>query len=619
MNRNKNRNKKYQNSKGATSTGTLKEAVDESIEDTRRGKKGKGNKDYKDIDRRELPNDPDDYFTDLSLAEQAAQLSIPNVLGTTKYLQNFTMPTCMILPVNPSVGMSEFDYTDEPIEDPETHEVLYERGFYYKASNSGAFMASQKLYTLTSINSGRSNAYQQNDVLVSVLAVAEAVGMIEYARRFFGIATTYSMRNRIYAIKLLSMLGNQRANSGNFDNTKFGEDFISNMSDYRLKLNMLITKVNQIPIIANMGWLRKKIRLFQKVFLDSPTDLAQTYALTPYSTWVLDETGDKGSVLRTVHMTSAYYSGAKDYINTFNDILNVISRQVDALLNSTTLNYVYGDLLNYASKNKMEFLRVDYVQEGYSVIPEYNAFYNYMIHNADHVDPPITLSAYAGAQKQVYTNENDVVTDVTSGSFYYAPAFQFIGASEADEFAHFVQIGGTKINPVLDLANNNPSLAEKIDYTKFKITYDVHYVDQIGENTDVYVQANALPDHYIVSPIIYFNDANSFMALGHDILQSAADGKFIESGWHSISERANLPYVYDPNFSEELFVASVLDKWGTATPLRTKSAMLPGTAIASDVGVKHILGECDFVTDIPYDRFTILTDLEYQGLLEFRG
>lgn len=587
---NKNKNNKY-NNKGKSNKGKpgcknqdreRANSRDKSVDE--RNEKD-FNHNFNKIESNGAPNDPDDYFTDLKLAEQATSVSVPQFLGHSPYIGNFNLPTVEVIALNPSLGVSTKKVTGGTVS--------------LESGQCGAWMASQKLYTLLSINSGRTANYQQNDVLAATVSLSEVASMIEYARRFFGVATTYSLRNRAYAVRLLSMLAGRYSNTTSIDNNIFGEDFIANMANYRMRLNILITKLNQLPIIANMGWLRKSIRLYQKIYVDDASSMAQTYAFMPYSTWRIDEANSTGTKLETVQILRVSKNGSNKGIETFKDLLDIISSMIDPLLNSTTLNYVYADMLQYAAKNSMTFFTLDYVTEGYAVVPVLEPRMNEILHNAMYTGAPHPASITGFT----HTSDNDVIFPGKSGGIQYRPLFSNSFSTSALPISQVIEAQ----NVLIDFQSSEPDLTSRVDAYKLKFIPAIWYSN---DNSQAAATAEALPDHYAVCNIIYGVDANMFKGIDPYPSQANSIAEY-SSGY--IRFRTAPAGVRSRNASSPVLLTpqSFFGSAGTFSAETSNSASDGKWVTYGDADVS-------FLTYMDNEKFKLMNDMEYQGLLDFR-
>lgn len=496
-------------------------------------------------------NDPDYYFTDKTLAEQAATFPFVYFLGTNKTLGYFDVPTVEVLRVNPSMGVTPSD----------------ENGNI--DTQTGANMAAQKLYTRLSVASGRTASYQPNDVLMAVAAATSLAEGIEYARRFFGVATTYSVRNRVFAWRILSMLAGS--------NIGFGQDFVTKMADYRMELNMIITKLNQIPLFADMGFVRKSIEMYQKVYMDETSDTAQIYAYSPYSMWQIDETTEGGTTLKTVNLVGG---------TNFQTLLYKLNDCADALLGSTTLNMVYADIFNYQARFSSKFITLDYVLEGYSVIPEYNERALQQIHNAVLTSEPLVATSTTWGGYKV-TSGNDVTSTAENGLIFYNPMFG--GANAAKGL-------------VFDFESSTPDLVDKIDNIKFAALKGV----AVRNGSDKALVNATLPDHYMVRADIYGATPSDFVQVSNNRICDA--GSSLTTPAYEFLGKGG-----DYNIIVPSSVQGVL--------LSKFDHNFLGITYGAEGDIDNLVaihGDLNYFTSMSADHFKRITDLEYQGLFELR-
>lgn len=440
--------------------------------------KSKRNKHYRDDDenavlsekevrKRGLDNDPNWYFTDSTLANQASQLSFNHFLGSdSSKIGEFVVPTIAAIMLNPSPGCT-YSHVDTVA----------------AAKTSGFNMAMTKLYNRLSMKSGRNMAYAPQDVGAMVLAQGEIISLVTHVRRAFAIAQTYNVRNRMFPKNVIKALG--------FD----PDDFFANFSDYRMRFNTLLASINQIPIITDSGYMRKCNAIYSGLYLDSENSMAQLYMFVPYSTWKLDETSDqRGTVLKTVNVCAPETDGGPGKVWNFRLFLEqVLEPMVGALLQSSTLNLVYADMLNLAKYESINFAAFEPIQDSDIIIPQHDLMVLKQIHNAVFVGPPV------GTGETVYhTIANDVIPDPDNNCMRYEPAFNAYGSSA--EFSH----EGSEV--IIDTDNSDPDLTERIEITRFTGALSNSW-EGTGESR-MAISA-VLPDHYGVIWLIYGNHINS--------------------------------------------------------------------------------------------------------------
>ena len=395
-------------------------------------------------------NDPRWYFLSDDIMKQAASISFNTFLGASTQLDltngagvvtkgYLDLPTIDCIELNPCPGRN----------------TAAERW-------TGIQLASRSVYTaLSSVNAKTTN-YAPSDITMLLLSLGEVVSVLEHIRRAFGVYNTYSQRNRDLPANLLEMMGFNYS------------DFAESNADKRLQFNSWITAFNQVPFLSNIAYLQKCADLYQHIYLDDPNAMAQIYFYKPYSTWVLDEaydTNGTGLSTRVLPLTGLTHGSN----TTWDSWAKVVEEMIDKLFNSTTYNYIYADILNYAQKNSgAKLLYLDYLVEGYTVPFEYNANALLQIHNATIVGRPNDIAPTG------YTKKNDVSSLASVLGIAYNPTF----AAEI----HLK-------SPIIDFKFDSPSTEDIVEATRFTAVLD----GKITTGTTTVSVPVILPDHYVVS------------------------------------------------------------------------------------------------------------------------
>lgn len=405
-----------------------------------RGRNSNGNDTRGKLSSRGRHNDPNWYFLSKEVADQASSISMSQYMDVPFTLHHkanwegdveFRVPTVLVLELNPSPG--------------DTSQIT-----------SGINMAGLQTYAALSSVNAKTTQYAPQDVTTLTLALGEVISILEHIRRAFGVAFTYNQRNRAMPHKLLTALGFR------------ADDFLQDLAQHRMQFNSWITALNKIPFLDNIAYLHKCADLYQNVYLDSESDMAQIVVMKPYSTWVIDETlSDQGTVLKTVGQF-------RDI--TWSEIVELVSMQIEKLFESATFNYIYSDILNYSTKAGAKLLYMDYLLEGYAVVPQYNRNFMLQVHNAIVVGVPLAKDDTPTG----FTKSNDVYPDVNKNKLTYNPLFP----------------SPTPHELILDFDTPTASVEDRIEATRFQgITkfYDGTVSTGIRNRTV------SLPDHYVAN------------------------------------------------------------------------------------------------------------------------
>lgn len=530
----------------------------------RKGKKPYINKDKSDdkikieednsdiLKNRSRFGNPNWYFTDKALAEQTAQFSFQDFIGSGTLIDNgVTLPSIMTILLNPSADNSLAGY----------------------AGISTATLMARKLYNSLANTSGRTQNYAPQDVFTLLLALGEIISYVSYLKRALGVAFTYNVRNRDFPSKVIDCMG---INSS---------DLFANLNKYRVELNTLLTQINKIPFPANIAWFDKCNALYEGIFQDNMSPMSQIYVMNPATTWILDESSyEQGTVLRTVPVTVSAVNNYNTVTRNFGTHISQLRDMIQALLTSTTLNYIYGDILNYSSKFGTKLLYMNIIEDNYSVVPQYDQEVLLHIHNMILLGP----TTVDGSNDRIpykplyatYTPYNDVFPDVENNSIVYNPVFYT--DQTADQLRE-LEIG---LMNIVDFPFGAPDLVGKIESTRFQIRNDVGlgqgdkslaFRNEAGDI--IGLVATVLPDHYPVRIVAYSPDGNVFLT----------------SRSYSLAVNNN--------------IAHYLTKFDNAPLLYLTQ---------TETGINGVVGDINYYTNLPSDILSRMCNLVYQSLFELR-
>lgn len=421
-------------------------------------------RDTLELEKGSRNNDPNWYFTNKELAEQVTRLSMRNFAGKdiVNNIANIRVPNIMTVYYNPAPGV----------------QASYTEG----GQKSGINMAGFKLYTKLSAMSGRTANYAPQDVSTIILAFGELISMTEFIRRAFGVAYTYSQRNRSFPKQVLKAMGVNAA------------DLFTNYSRYRNRFNQLITRMNQLPVPKDIMYFDKCASMYERIYTDADSPMANVIIPCPASTWMLDETSyEGGSILTTKAVCLGGDHTTPSYAN-LSVYFDILEQMVDKLLASSTLNIVYSDILNYVAKNNKEVWLFDYLQDGYAVVPVFDPNFLLQLHNTTFVGHPISTALLTPSPDQVITPSNDVYPNVDNNSLYYNPGFPPFYKS------------GMGDNYIIDFPMGDPAVEDRVEVTRYMSM--IFGIDITVEGTQYVINA-VIPDHYGVYMAIWSNDTTA--------------------------------------------------------------------------------------------------------------
>jgi hypothetical protein len=429
---------------------------------------------------------PNWYFTDHDLAEQASRFSFQSYIGNGKLIDTATLPSIATMYLHPSlggyVGVTE---DSDPSED--------------NMSVQAVNLMARKLYARLAAMSGRTSSYQPQDIMFAILGIGEVISIVSHLRRVIGLAFTYNYRNRDFPSHVIKALGVSP------------DDLFSNLAKYRVEFNTILNMANKIPILANVSWFAKCSSIYEAIFQDSPDEMAQMYIMVPGSTWIIDEqSSETGTILKTVPFCLNSMQDNVVAYKTFGDYLAILRDMINALLTSTTFNVIYSDILNLSAKENVPLMQLDLVSESYGVIPQYDEEVLLHIHNMGIYQPSYPdyfQNTKANLQGRSTSNCNDVFSDPDSNNIVYAPLFRVCDSSHLTDIAASLdQVSKiVKFADLVDFPYGNPDLTERLEATRFAMRLNPDEVSAGETGSDAWAYAKTLPDHYCSQMNIWIN------------------------------------------------------------------------------------------------------------------
>lgn len=452
--------------------------------------------------------------------------------------------------------------------------------------------AALKMYTEFSSSNMKTTQYGPQDIIACILALGEVMSLASYIRRAVGFAGTTNPRNWLYPRRIVQAMGID------------WDDLQKNVGIYREQFNYMSAIASAIAFPANLDYFKSCASLYNDVFLDHTSGMAQAYICVPASTWILNETASQeGSRLDTYSMPYLSYTESADNgrINAYtltattklSTIMNVFKSQLDALMNSATLQYLYADVLKFVNNNRGSLVTLPIVQDGYSVVPVYSEEFLINIENCDVMGIPSSHAweDVAGIRGQYTTKNNDVELKAGTNTVKYAPAFTMPPTTKVSMVLNYLY-ANAYCNKIFNFHKDDPTTKDRIMAARFKSALLFSEVsktsgeDTVIDNTNVCTYM--LPDHYVVDIVYYKEDVTSSGAL------SSSYVSFLDGGFN------------------------VRDLEVFSHPPVTISARLQGNSQGvTTLGSYNIMGELDVYTTVDHDTMKSINDLSILSLFTF--
>lgn len=441
-------------------------------------------------------NEPTYYYTNKEVTDGA--LRIPyNLFAGTQY----------------KIGDSKFQplnvlvYHTFPTP---THSWDTTSGNVALSRESGIDWAAQRLYTALSAVNGKTTNYTPATISILMLAMGEVISMYSFIRRAFGYAYTYSRRNWGVPFSLFQAMGIDWA------------DFRANIADYLTQFNTIIADMNKIPILSNVTYFQKCADMYNYVYQDDESPMAQLELMVPDYTWLLieDSAIREGSILQTV-CTPCCKGHSPNYASTMQGWLDLLRTQIYNLMMSQTLNVVYSDIYNYVFKKGMQVDHLPPVLSDYHLDSIYNVEWKNTMHNARVLGKPVgsggqnentgkmvTTEVHSSENvfaNYVTTNMNDVWENSDASGIHYNPLYEIeipkvLTAPDVMPYVDVIDYDALS-TIVFDTSSPELTLEQKIEYTRYTTPYTVQGCEAKtsvnGGFISLYTRCDAPTDHSI--------------------------------------------------------------------------------------------------------------------------
>lgn len=483
----------------------------DKCDNRKNGYRKKGNKPYdknkerktneKSADELGNVNDASTYFSNPELLSQVTNISFNEYLGVPVDIdQSF-----------PDVVMEEkVSNVTTFFMNPSVQPTGYADTARYSSINVVGF----KNYLLLSANNAKTTSYAPQDVTCLILAIGQVLAMYSFLRRPFGCIYLINQRNRSYPELLFKAMGINYA------------DFRANVADYRIKFNELIAMFDRIPFFSEIPYFDKCKNMYDFIYVDEDSPLAQTYLFVPQTTWTIDEAySDQGTGLVTTEVVS------KSSVRTFDEYLGIFSDMIQALATSTTFNAVFSDVLRVVSNGKGKTLVMDVISEAYAVTPVINQEIRHWINNVNFIHTPDDKDAFPGSLGVGATNYNDVASLAEQNGILYNPIFSVFGndhnASDDNDTAQTHAFCAYLENGLINFDSMAPSVEDRISATRLAVRAKIKKTASTVAGKYFYtLDKLGLGDYYSSGVVIYTDVADSGVTINYNVLSSDGSGNF---------------------------------------------------------------------------------------------
>lgn len=305
-------------------------------------------------------NDPAWYAGDPQLLLDAASISSTLPLGTP--IQPWASGTRDIYGAALGTLGDTYGYSNVGINTIVTAPVFPKAESFNDPLNLSAHM----LYThVRYTNSGRKN-YDQADLLMYVMAVADLYSYAFYLKRIYNTAFMFSQRNLFYNQLLECMHVN-------------ADDIVGNLAQFRAFINWYIAKISTLVVPSSVELFKRRAFMYQAVYCEN-TELSlrdQLYMFIPagFYKWKLD---DKNKSM-VEFQPFQYTLGVDGYKLDFSTLKSYANDLLEGLIGDEDIGIMSGDIMRSFEGN---LIGISSQEEQGLLIPIYDEYVLHQMKNA---------------------------------------------------------------------------------------------------------------------------------------------------------------------------------------------------------------------------------------------
>lgn len=376
---------------------------------------------------------------------------------------------------------------------------------YADSEHDPVNIAATNIYSyVRHFNSGHAN-YDRQDMMMYMLAVANAWILHASAARAYGLMSAYNVYNRFAPEQLVNAAG------WDF------EDLNKNLAKFRGAINMYATRLNSLAVPDTMPIFKRWYKMYSGVYSDMNIRKAQLYLYAPKGVGFYDETVETGSMIK-YHLLNV--SNHKMTVDEFIELSNLITAR---LLGSEDIGIISGDIMKaYSASN---CIRLDSLPDNYVVSPEFNDEILHQIMNTTITSTDTTVTG-EGVTSYVDSLSTKQDPSLDHGIIKYKPVTNVSG----------IKIGNTQLKKSL-----NPYYGNKIlnfffdDPTPEHVMIATRHLTACDANGDL----NVMGTTFCGGMRLFYKDYNdgfsstylSSSVVGEGAEYTAASGYNINSGY----------------------------------------------------------------------------------------
>lgn len=228
-------------------------------------------------------------------------------------------------------------------------------------------IAAKKLYDEINSKNSRNPSYDPSDLMIYVIAVANAWALHSYVKRIVGMYNTFIPLNKYWWQQVMLSMGIAPISTN--------EDIIK----WRNLLNRMAIKLNNLIVPNNIPYFKRAYMMSEFVYADAPLAKASLYYYSPAALmkYEYDTTGGT-QIGRLTNVTTPWFSNVGSV--TPEQVENYFNALTVNLFNDSDINTMSADIMKaYGLENCFHLPLVD---ESYSILPFYDEMMGMELHNA---------------------------------------------------------------------------------------------------------------------------------------------------------------------------------------------------------------------------------------------
>lgn len=272
-------------------------------------------------------------------------------------------------------------------------------------------LAGSQQYTAMQILSSRNPLYNNADMIIFQIAVANLYALYSWMCRIYGTLKNYSVLNKYTPQALITAM------RVDFD------DIMKHQADFRAYINTFAYQLASFYLPKDVKYVARQVFLYENIYMDSSNSKAQYYMFNPlaFLKMVEGEVSNGAAVptylkLEGIPRSASSTAGS---VSTYNDIITYAENLINPVRQSEDVRIMTADLIKaYGIGNTFT---VNPIAETYTVTPVYNQEVLSQFENA-YICPP--MKSISGKITQNAELNNDAVQQQYEFEFSFG-AFDF--------------------------------------------------------------------------------------------------------------------------------------------------------------------------------------------------